>query len=683
MNISPLNARRTLIFGFLLYATALCFFGALARANDTVSLVLIDGDMHENWPDHGVVGFHRMATDGDLTVNYAVGGTAQAGTDYTASASGAITIPAGDREAWLEFAPTGNALGTPVKTITVALASGSGYDLSSVAVAQTASISLADASPALCAKAAVRFLFQAGFGPNGDFKNVNDVMTKGYDAWITDQFTKPVGLQQPYLNYLNRIRRGKVYSDSRAISWWNRVMEVPELFPGGPRVKGDPLRQRVAFALSEIFVISDHMDDLDNNPIGMLNYYDMLLKGAFGNYRDLLYNVGSHPCMGIYLSHLQNEKGDPVAGTFADENFAREIMQLFTIGIWELNPDGSRKLDTHQQPIPTYDNTTIANMARVMTGFSFGGPKGKDFWDAPDNYTAPMRMWDAYHDLGPKTLLGGVSLPERTASDPDKGTAGLLDFNAAIDCLFNHPNIAPFVSKQLIQKLVTSNPSPQYVGRVAAVFADNGQGVRGDMKAILRAILLDTEARDPAKMSDPAFGKMKEPYLRTANLVRAFNAKAGNGVYQLNYLGDIHFQEPLSAPSVFNFFKPGYSPDGPLSDAGLVGPEFQILNAVTALNVPNYYSAALQYGFNRWGSNNPRNLVLPQFKTEMTLIEDVPALMRRLDLLMTGGTLPNEQHQVIREAVEQINNTMWQWKKERVRMAVYLISTSPEFAVLR
>jgi len=643
-------------------------------APDTVSIILIDGDMREDWPDHGVVGFHRQNTDTDLVVNFALSGTAQRGTDYSVANGNSITIPAGDREAWLEFAPTGQVLGKTGATILVTLQTGTGYAPSAGKGETSATIMIGQASPLPCDKAAIRFLNQAAFGPDGGFANVHQVMSMGYDKWITAQFAKPVGLQQPYLNQLMIARKGRVYGDSKAIAWWNRVMNDSPT--------SDPLRQRVGFALSEIFVISDHLDELDNEPIGMVNYYDLLLKGAFGNFRDLLYHVGMHPCMGVYLNHLQNAKPDPVAGTFADENFGREIMQLFSIGIWQLNMDGSRKLDISNQPIPTYDNTIISNMARVMTGFSFGGPKGRDFWYAPDNFTAPMRMWDQYHDVDPKTLPNGVQLPARTASDPDKGTAGMADYNAAIDCLFNHPNAAPFFSKQLIQKLVTSNPSTDYVGRVAAKFADNGSGVRGDLKAVIRAVLLDPEARDPQKMSDPNFGKMKEPYLRTANLVRALNARAANGVYALNYLEDIHFQQPLSAPSVFNFFKPGFAPDGPVSDSGLVAPEFQILNAVTALSVPNYYFSALQYGFNRWGSDNPKAVVAPHLAPEMALYNDVPALMRRLDLLLTGGTLPNAQHQVIREAVEQIDDSMWQWKQERIRMAIYLIAAAPEFAVL-
>ena len=657
-----------------------CFLGFTATsvraANPpTASLVLVDGDMREDWPDRGVVAVHRSRSSGALTLNYSIVGTAVPAQDYTTPATGTITLADGQREGWLEFSPTGQTLSTPTKTIVVTLLPGTGYNVSTDTGEQTATVTIGAASPLPSQKAAVRFLLQAAFGPSGDLRNVTEVMKKGYDRWITEQFKKPVGLQQPYLVARSLATHGRVYSDSKVFSWWARVMN--------PAPTADPLRQRVGFALSEIFVIGDHNDELANQPIGMANYYDMLLKGAFGNYRDLLYNVGTHPCMGVFLTHLQNEKGDPEAGTFADENYAREVMQLFSIGLWELNLDGTRKLDNQGQPIPTYTNTTIKNMAKVMTGFSFGGKKAKGFWWAPDNFTTPMRMWDEFHDVTPKTLLNGVTLPARTASDPDTGAAGLADYNAAVDCLFNHPNVAPFISKQLIQRLVTSNPTPEYVGRVAAKFVDNGQGVRGDLKEVIRTILLDPEARDPLVAQGDTFGKLREPYLRTVNLARALNARAANGTYALNYLEEVHFQQPLSSPSVFNFFKPGYAPAGPVADASLVAPEFQIVNAVTALSVPNYYLSALRYGFNRWGSNNPSALVKPDYRKYLAQVEDVPAILRRLDLLLTGGTLPNEQHQIIREAVEKIRDDMWDWQRERVRMAIYLIATAPEAAVLR
>jgi uncharacterized protein (DUF1800 family) len=647
----------------------------MAQSNDTVSVILVDGDMREDWPRPGVVAFHREGTSGDLPVNFSVTGNAVAGSDYTLSATESITIPDGNRETWLEIAPTGATLHPATKSVLVTGLPGTGYVLSSTNGLSSAAITIGTPSNVPSDKAAVRFLLQAAFGPDGNFANVKDVERLGYSGWLNAQFAKPVGRIQPYLDKINAATHGRVYSDAKAVSWWNEVMNHA--------ATADPLRQRIGFALSEMFVISDHLDELGNAPIGMANYYDMLLANAFGNYRDLLFNVGMHPAMGVYLSAMQNEKGNPALGTFADENYAREVMQLFSIGIWQLNPDGTQTLDGNGQPIPTYDNTTIANMARVMTGFSWGGPKGTDFWWAPENFEAPMRMWDAYHDLDPKTIIAGIQLPARTASNPDVGTAGLLDYNAAVNALFNHPNCPPFVSKQLIQKLVTSNPSPAYVQRVANVFINNGNGVRGDMKAVIRAILLDPEARDPAMMSDPVFGKMKEPYIRTANLMKALDARAGNGVYELSYLDDIHYEQPLSAPSVFNFYKPGYSPGGTISNAGLVAPEFQILNAVTALAVPTYHFEALMYGFNRWGSNRRAALVMPDILPEFLLSEDVPALMRHLDLLMTGGTLPNAQHEIIREAVEKIQPGMWRWREERVRMAIYLIAGAPEYGILR
>jgi uncharacterized protein (DUF1800 family) len=646
-----------------------------AAARDKVTLILIDGDMRQNWPDRGVVGIHRENTAGPLTVNFTLGGTAVGGTDYTVAAGKSVIIPDGDREAWLEFSPKNIEMSLALKTIRVTLQAGTGYMLSTVNSQVGATIQVSNATQLPGTKEAVRFLNQAAFGPDQGSRNVTEVTTKGFNQWITEQFGKPVGLQLPYIQRLSKANNGEIYADSKVLSWWKQAMN--------PAASADPLRQRVGFAFSQIFVISDRLDTLGNQPIGMVNYYDMLLKGSFGNFRTLLFNATMHPCMGVYLNHLGNEKGDPASGTFADENFAREIMQLFSIGLWQLNNDGTQKLDANQQSIPNYDNAVIADMAKVMTGFGFGGKSADSFYWSPERYTAPMRMWDEFHDVTPKTLLNGVKLPGRIATNPDTGAAGMADVNAAVDMLFNHPSCPPFICKQLIQRLVTSNPTPAYVGRVTAKFINNGGGVRGDLKEVIRAILMDSEARDPQVATLNGAGKMKEPYLRTANLMLALNARAANGVFGMSYLDEIHFQQPLSAPSVFNFFKPGYSPSGPLSNAGLLGPEFQILNAVSATTIPNYYYRSLQNGFNRWGSEDPNELVMPDFSTELTLVNNVPGLLRRLDLLLTGGTLANEQHQVIREAVESINQDMWQWRLERVRMAVYLISSSPEFTILR
>ncbi len=652
---------------------------ACAADPDTVSLILIDGSVQQDWPDPGVVAVHRTNTTGPLVVNVAIGGAAVAGTDYSGPTATSISIPDGDREAWLEFVPKNVAMSLPTKTIVVTLQPGAGYTPSVDTDEQSATVTLMNANGLPGAKEAIRFLNQAAFGPNQDFKNVNEVMRLGFTNWINAQFTQPVGLQQPLIQRMERAKKNGVGGDVKVLSWWKQAMSQSP--------SADPLRQRVGFALSEIFVISDHLDDLWNEPVGMMNYYDTLLQDSFGNFRTLLFDVAMHPCMGTYLNHLGNEKGDPAAGTYADENFAREVMQLFSIGLFDLNLDGTPKLDASNEPVQSYDNRAIKDMAKVMTGFGFGGKKADDFYYSKENFTVPMRMYDEFHDMTRKSLLNGVVIEARPEFDPetqgDTGAAALADLNTAIDMLFNHPNCPPFICRQLIQKLVTSNPSPAYVQRVASKFVNNGSGVRGDMQAVVRAILLDDEARQPEFMNTANSGKMKEPYLRTANLVRALHAHAANGVYDMRYLDEIHFQQPLSAPNVFNFFKPGYAPAGPVNDASLVAPEFQILNAVTATAVPNYYFWALRGGFNRWGSASRRKLVKPVLKNEMRLVNDVPELMRRLDLLLTGGTLPKEEHQVIREAVEAIRPDMWEWQKERVYMAIYLISTSPEFGILK
>ncbi len=660
-----------------------------------VNIIVMDGDMREDWPDAGMVAVRRNGSVGDITINFAISGTATRGTDYTMPVGTTLLVPNGEREAWLSFTPIADTLNEPVESIHVTLLPGVGYTLDTSVAKTKATLVLGNASTTKPgAKAAARFLIQAAFGPDSDSaldtdiipQNVQTVMSLGFENWINDQFRRPVGYHQPYLDWMKRSKQS-VNWDAKAVSWWNRAMGVPALYPGGKAQAPDPLRQRMAFALSQIFVISDHMDTLSNEAIGMENYYDMLLRHSFGNFRALLYDVATHPCMGVYLSHLQNRKADPVEGTYPDQNFAREIMQLFTIGLWELNADGTRMLDGLGQPIPTYDNGTIAEFARVFTGMSFGGKARAqtNFYYPPSNYLVPMLMWDEEHDVGAKTLLSGITLPARTASDPDVGTAGLLDLNAALDCLFNHPSTAPFICKQLIQRFVTSNPSPAYVGRVAAKFANNGNGVRGDMQAILKAILLDSEARSPASLASANFGKIREPYLRTVNLARAFNAASTSGLYRLSYLDQVLYQQPLSAPSVFNFYRPGYAPPGPINDAGLVAPEFQILNAISALSTSNYYYNVIRNDFARWGESNAKYRVKANVTAEKALYNDVPALLRRLDLVLTGGTLPAEQHQIIREAIEDLSaeNYSWEWQTERINIAIYLISTSPEFAVLR
>ena len=434
--------------------------------------------------------------------------------------------------------------------------------------------------------------------------NVKQVMTMGYSAWIDDQFSRPIGTLSPFVQWADaQPSSAQIYNDIKQDAWWGRAMGLPKLRPDASTTQlPDPLRQRVAFALSQIFVISDNMETLGTNPAGMINYYDMLENNAFGNYRDLLFGVATHPCMGIYLSHLGNAKADPVANTFPDENFAREVMQLFSIGLWMLNTDGTQQLDATGQPIPTYSNANITEMARVFTGLSHWN---SDFNGYSDDFTQPMIGWDAYHDLGTKTLLLGVTTPARTASPGSTGTATFADVNAAIDNLFNHPNVGPFVARQLIQRFITSNPSPAYIARVATAFNNNGSGVRGDMKAVIKAMLLDDEARNPLMRSDPTYGKLREPFLKCVNFAHAFNATSQAGWYYLDSFILDHDEEPLKSPSVFNFYLPNYTPPGALAQAGLVAPEFQIINASSGTLAPNYFWNAIDGELARWGTGTP------------------------------------------------------------------------------
>ncbi|HRJ10166.1 MAG TPA: DUF1800 family protein [Prosthecobacter sp.] len=694
----------------------------LARVQSTLNAAsvitagLVDGDMREDWPDKGVIAIRRAGGLGALTVNVTFTGTATRNVDYTASIPGTqVTLPLGAREAWIELAPVNDSEVEGLESITVTVTAGTGYSLGTV-TSDTAM--LGDSSPLPSAKESARFLIQAAFGPDQDYpadgddipENVEEVMGMGIATWIEDQFTRPLGYLQPYVDWaVENANAIQLYGNYKQHSWWSRAMGVPKLRPDAVETQlPDLLRQRVAFALSEILVTSDRPESLAVDHRGMANYYDIFIRHAFGNYRDILHEVAMHPVMGVYLSHLGNQKANPVLMIHPDENFAREIMQLFSIGLWELNADGTRK--TYQAPhpyagqfIPTYDNGDITELARVFTGLTFGDSIGFN----PNNLTngdrtQPMKMWDDYHDCEAKTLLGGLQLPARTPSPGSTGAAGLADVEAAVIHLFNHPNVGPFIGRLLIQRFVTSNPSHAYIGRVTAAFNDNGFGVRGDMKALIRAILLDPEARDPAMMELPYWGKMREPFLRVVNLARAFNAASASGYYPLDQFVLDHAQDPMNSPSVFNFFLPGHSPPGPVTQMGLVAPEFQILNASTAITGANYfYNAIGGNNLHRWGSGTAAYAVQLNLAPELSMVvppahinEDTPSvanlldtdtLIRRLDMSLLGGTMSPRLFQTIRESVDRIKppDTSWRWHRERLRQLINHIVTSAEFNVMR
>lgn len=672
-------------------------------AANTISVSVYDDTCSERWPDPAVFVVRRAGGLQPLTVNLSLAGTATRGLDYTPSTTGnTVRFPAGVREVFVEINPIADSLDNEAtETVILTAQAGSGY---TVAAQNTGTISILNetATSLPSPKAAARFIIQAAFGPDQDSasdpdqipQNVQEVMAMGFGPWIDDQLTRPVGTLRPFVQWANaQPGSAEIYNDRKQDAWWGRVMGLPKLRPDAAATQlPDPLRQRVAFALSQIYVISDRMEDLGVSPEGMAAYYDVLEKNALGNFRTLLYDVTMQPCMGLYLSDLGNRKSDPVAHTFPDENYAREVMQLFSIGLWMLNPDGTRKLDAQGQPIPTYSNANITEMARVFTGLSFGN--SSTFGLYPRDFTVPMVGFDAEHDLGPKTLLLGAITPQRVASSGNTGTATLADVNAAIDCLFNHPNVGPFIGKQLIQRLVTSNPSPAYIGRVSAAF---DQAPRGDLGRVVKAILLDQEARDPAKMSDPTFGKLREPMLKCVNFARAFNAISSEGWYYLDAFTLDHVEEPMKSPSVFNFYLPSYTPPGILAQSGLVAPEFGIINASSGVSAPNYFWNAVNGGLHRWGvARAARNTKL---NLDQEMLMNVPAsevnnpgstlpaldpdaLIRRLDLVLTGGTLRPRNFQIIREAMMRIGpGTFYNWPKERLKVGIYLIVCSPEFAV--
>ncbi len=503
---------------------------------------------------------------------------------------------------------------------------------------------------------AARLLTQATFGPLRT--EIATVQSQGINGWITAQMALPYTAHRAATLSDFRIfgggGDGQIISSNRQAAWWKTALTAP-----------DQLRQRVAFALSEIFVVSDVSDSL--TPEGLANYYDMLGNGAFGSFRTLLENVTRSPIMGIYLSSLRNSKADPLLGTNPDENYAREVMQLFTIGLNLLRPDGTLKLDPAGLPIPSYNQTTVTEMAKVFTGWSYASTKANPtFRGEPSDQINPMQLYSTNHDDGQKSIVNGVVLAP--------GQGGTKDLQQALDALFLHPNTGPNIAKQLIQRLVTSNPTPAYVYRVAQKFEDNGSAVRGDLGAVVRAILTDYEARSTTTVASSNFGKLKEPIIRATGLLRTFGATPASGRYTNNLLSTqtVLAQSALRSPTVFNFFHPDYVLPGPLASAGLVAPEFEITDATYAISVPNFLRG---YIFNAVGTN-PDTLVL-DLAYEQTL--NTTALLDHLALVLCGGTMPA----AVRTRVTTLLTALPASTSalDRAQRAVLVIATSPTAAV--
>ncbi len=633
---------------------------------NTITISTLNTSINESWGSPAVVVIRRTGDLRAVTLPLIITGTATFGLDYQTSVGASVTIPMGLREVWINFVPKADDITEGPETIIISLQSSPAY---TIGAQNSTQITINDNTAVPVDAAASRFLIQAGFGADPD--EMANVKALGYSSWIDQQMIRPYGYLQPVIKKMISDGRS-IYHPATKMALWEKMMRRT---PAGQTDTTDILRLRVAYSLLQILVISQKQEALGGNSEGVAQYFDILMRGAFGNFRQMLLDVSMHPTMGMYLSHCGNRKPDPILKTFPDQNYAREIMQLFTIGLWELNNDGTKKL-SGGKPIPTYDNKDIAEFARVFTGLKFGGPDNHEF--TPDRgyerYNWPMKIHEPNHDTDSKKLLRGTILPA--------GQNTMQDINAAIDNLFNHPNVGPFISNLLIQRLVTSNPSPSYIGRVAAKFNNDGNNVRGNMGAVVKAILMDVEARDFKKTTEPAFGKLKEPYLTIMNLGKTFNAQTKSAYYEsATYMYDIYLQQAFDAPSVFNFYLPSYRSPGIITASGKFSPEFQILTAVTALASHNMLYNSV---YNQIAVFNPTvddDKLILNYEYELPLAGKPDELINHLSNKLTGGTLKPSTAQIIREAVLAIEEGSSNWETERVKMAVYLIGTSAEFNV--
>ena len=515
---------------------------------------------------------------------------------------------------------------------------------------------------------ATRLLEQASFGPTP--AEVTRVAALGFDGYLKEQLAIPATGYQGFAFTPHTPPASCSYDPAMPTSAASlcardqySLFQVQRGFFQNALGASDQLRQRVAFALSQILVVSGTEI---YEAYAMAAYQNMLLNDAFGNYRQLLEDVSLSPVMGRYLDMANNDKPNPALGTSPNENYAREVMQLFSIGVYKLNADGSLMLDAGNQPIPTYDQNVIEGFASVFTGWTYPPrPGASSAWTNPINYQGAMVSFPAHHDTGSKLLLDGLALPP--------GQTPEQDLKAALDVIFNHPNVGPFVATRLIQHLVTSNPSPAYVARVAAVFADNGARVRGDLAAVVRAILADTDARGDAPAS-PAAGHLREPALYITGVLRGLGGRS-DGVFlrgQVSAMG----QPLFTPPTVFNFYPPGYQLPGKQTRA----PEFFIADAATALARANF-AYQLVYG----GGALPDPTVAASTGTSADLsslasMASADALVDGLSMQLMHGSLSSAAHAAIVTAVNAVpaGNGL-----DRARMAAYLLASSPQFQVER
>ncbi|MAT94872.1 MAG: hypothetical protein CME59_20065 [Halioglobus sp.] len=532
---------------------------------------------------------------------------------------------------------------------------------------------------------AVRFLSQATFGPSP--ASVAEVVDVGLENWFLAELDKPASLHLAtvlegfpddgqFLDDNGMPLPGLIFLPSN--SFWRTAIEAD-----------DQLRQRMAFALSQILVVSAD-SNVGRAPQTLAHYADILTAGAFGNYRDLLEAVTYSPAMAVYLTYLRNEKADPQTGRVPDENYARELLQLFTVGLVALNPDGTPLTDAQGQEAELYDNQDITELAKVFTGLSFAGTA----FNAPlrfipfESFHSPLDTFEAFHSSAAKNFLG-TSIPAGT------GAADSIDM--ALDAIFNHPNVGPFIGRQLIQRFVTSAPQPAYVERVAAAFdsgsyalpsgATVGSGQRGDLAATLAAVLFDARARDAAPRQEAGFGKLREPVLRFTHWARAFqvnSADAGNELALRNTSGaEALNQHPYLSPSVFNFYRPGYiAPGTHTGDAGLTAPELQITNATSLVGYPNFLTV-YALGLSPKERQGLPAAFVADYSAEVALAADPQALVAHLDARLAHDTLRQATRDRIADLIARLDGSTEQGRDLRARVASVLVMTSPEYIVLR
>ncbi len=532
---------------------------------------------------------------------------------------------------------------------------------------------------------AARFLSQATFGPSSEA--IETLVPLGLEDWLLEELEKPPTLH--LASVLSGFPPDGSFVDENGNPLPEVVLLASDSFWKTAIEADDQLRQRVAYALSQILVVSAS-SNLFRAPQAVAHYMDILTEGAFGNYRDLLEAVTYSPAMAVYLTYLRNEKADPATGRVPDENYARELLQLFTVGLVELNPDGTPVTAQGGGQVELYDNADITELAKVFTGLSF---QGAGFATPlrqlpPQSLYSPLAMFNAYHSMEPKNFMG-VQIPA--------DTVGKKSIDMALDGIFGHPNMAPFLGRQLIQRFVSSAPSQDYVGRVAAAFNEGsyelpsgtavGSGERGDLQAVVAAVLFDPDARDVESIETVSSGKLREPVLRFTHWARAFEVNSADASNERILRDTSSFellgQHPYRSPSVFNFYRPGYiAPATETGAAELTAPELQITNASSIVGYPNFMTAFALGRTAQVDQGLPKAFVA-DYSEAASLAEDVPALLDYLDLLLTHRTLQSETRERINSILEALPANNAADLELRAQVASVLVMTAPEYIVLR